>query len=652
MVPQRVNRFSKILIANRGEIACRVIRSAKAKGYATVAVFSDADAGARHVLEADEAYRLGAGPLRESYLNAERVLAAAAATGADALHPGYGFFSENADFAEQCAEAGITFIGPAPESVRVMGDKARSKRRMIDAGVPCVPGYEGDDQEDDIFVREAGRIGFPVMVKASAGGGGRGMRLVHDPADLVAALASARSEARNAFGDDRLLLERAVVDARHVEIQVFGDTFGSVVHLGERDCSVQRRHQKVIEEAPSPAVDAELRQRMGEAAVRAAAAIDYVGAGTVEFLLGSDGQFYFLEMNTRLQVEHPVTECVTGLDLVDLQIDVAAGLPLPFGQDAVTLTGHAIEVRLYAEDPRDQFLPQTGVATVWEPASGEGVRIDHGLVAGQAISPFYDPMIAKIIASGASRDEALRRLIRGLRDTHLLGVTTNREFLLDALSNDEFRRGDATTAFIGRHYADGFIGRPGDPMATALAAILLATDGGGGWSSNAAQAYPVQLRVDGQEQTIHAARSGTGWRVELDGAPVTVTIIDREETRLRFECNGLARRAAYLSDSAGIAIDLDGRVYQFEDLTYRVTSKSGEGGDGVLRAPMSGAVTTVHVAEGASVARGDVLAVLEAMKMEHQIVAPLSGTVTTAAVGLGQQVGARDILFVIQEAAS
>lgn len=331
--------FSKILIANRGEIACRVIRSAKAKGYATVAVFSDADAGARHVLEADEAFRLGGGPLQELYLSAERVVAAAQATGADALHPGYGFFSENADFAEQCAAAGITFIGPMPDSVRVMGDKARSKRRMIDAGVPCVPGYEGDDQDDALFIREADRIGYPVMVKASAGGGGRGMRLVHDRSDLEAAIVSARSEARNAFGDDRLLLERAVVDARHVEIQVFGDKFGSVVHLGERDCSVQRRHQKVIEEAPSPAVDADLRRRMGEAAVRAAAAIDYVGAGTVEFLLGRDGEFYFLEMNTRLQVEHPVTECVTGVDLVDLQIDVAAGLPLPFSQADISISG-------------------------------------------------------------------------------------------------------------------------------------------------------------------------------------------------------------------------------------------------------------------------------------------------------------------------
>ena len=645
---QHIKPFSKILIANRGEIACRVIRSAKAKGYATVAIFSDADAGARHVLEADEAFRLGAGPLRESYLSAERVLAAAKASGADALHPGYGFFSENAEFAEQCADAGIMFIGPMPDSVRVMGDKARSKRRMIEAGVPCVPGYEGDDQDDDLFIREAERIGYPVMVKASAGGGGRGMRLVHDRADLAAALASARSEAKSSFGDDRLLLERAVVDARHVEIQVFGDRFGSVVHLGERDCSVQRRHQKVIEEAPSPAVNEDLRRRMGEAAVRAAAAINYVGAGTVEFLLGGDGEFYFLEMNTRLQVEHPVTECVTGIDLVDLQIDVAAGLPLPFVQDDIKLSGHAIEVRLYAEDPRNQFLPQTGVAAIWQPFAGEGVRVDHGLVPGQVISSFYDPMIAKIIASGANRAEALRRLVRAVRGTHLLGVATNREFLLDALTTDEFASGSATTAFIGKHYGDGFQASEADPAAISLAAILVADKAGTGWASNAVQAHPITLASEGQSTTLRVARSESHWSVEAGGNCVSLAIIDRRDGFVRFELDGLMRRAAYLLDADGIEIDLDGRVYQFEDTTYQAPSKSSAGGDGVLRAPMTGTISAVRVAPDQIVARGDVLAVLEAMKMEQQIIAPIPGSVRTIAVAAGQQVKARDILFVIE----
>lgn len=645
---QHIKPFSKILIANRGEIACRVIRSAKAKGYATVAIFSDADAGARHVQEADEAFRLGAGPLRESYLSAERVLAAAKASGADALHPGYGFFSENAEFAEQCADAGIMFIGPMPDSVRVMGDKARSKRRMIEAGVPCVPGYEGDDQDDDLFIREAERIGYPVMVKASAGGGGRGMRLVHDRADLAAALASARSEAKSSFGDDRLLLERAVVDARHVEIQVFGDRFGSVVHLGERDCSVQRRHQKVIEEAPSPAVNEDLRRRMGEAAVRAAAAINYVGAGTVEFLLGGDGEFYFLEMNTRLQVEHPVTECVTGIDLVDLQIDVAAGLPLPFVQDDIKLSGHAIEVRLYAEDPRNQFLPQTGVAAIWQPFAGEGVRVDHGLVPGQVISSFYDPMIAKIIASGANRAEALRRLVRAVRGTHLLGVATNREFLLDALTTEEFASGSATTAFIGKHYGDGFQASEADPAAISLAAILVADKAGTGWASNAVQAHPITLASEGQSTTLRVARSESHWSVEAGGNCVSLAIIDRRDGFVRFELDGLVRRAAYLLDADGIEIDLDGRVYHFEDTTYQATSRSSAGGDGVLRAPMTGTISAVRVAPDQIVARGDVLAVLEAMKMEQQIIAPIAGSVRTVAVAAGHQVKARDILFVIE----
>lgn len=640
--------FSKILIANRGEIACRVIRSARAKGYSTVAIYSDADAGARHVLEADEAFRLGGGPLSESYLSVERVMAAVQATGADALHPGYGFFSENAEFADQCANAGITFIGPKPDSIRVMGDKARSKRRMIDAGVPCVPGYEGDDQQDAIFISEADRIGFPVMVKASAGGGGRGMRLVHDRSDLPAALSSARSEAKNAFGDDRLLLERAVVDARHVEIQVFGDMFGSVVHLGERDCSVQRRHQKVIEEAPSPAVNADLRRRMGEAAVRAAAAIDYVGAGTVEFLLGNDGEFYFLEMNTRLQVEHPVTECVTGVDLVDLQIDVAAGLPLPFTQDDIAMSGHAIEVRLYAEDPQQAFLPQTGVASIWQPALGEGVRIDHGLVAGQVISPFYDPMIAKIIATGANRREALRRLVRAVRDTHLLGVATNREFLLDALSVEEFRDGGATTAFIGKHYADGYQSAEADPAAIVLAAILAANKTEQGWSSNGVQSHPVIMSSNGDCISVRVGRSGLRWTVDNGGDLVSVAILEGGDTHVRFEVDGLIRRAVYLHAGDKIEIDLDGRVYRFEDTTYRAPAKAGARGDGVLRAPMTGTITRVRAEPDQIVARGDVLAVLEAMKMEQQIIAPIAGKVTTVAVSKGQLVTARDVLFIVE----
>ena len=398
--------FSKILIANRGEIACRVMRTARDMGYRTVAVYSDADADALHVREADEAVRIGPAPVGESYLKADAILAAAKLSGADAVHPGYGFLSENDAFAAACEQAGLVFIGPTSDAIRAMGNKAAAKRLMIEAGVPCVPGYQGEDQSDAKLAEEAKRIGFPIMAKAAAGGGGRGMRLILRAEDFADAVSTARSEAINAFGSGELILEKAVVDARHVEVQVFGDAHGNVIHLGERDCSVQRRHQKVIEEAPSPAVSPELRAKMGAAAVAAAKAIAYRGAGTVEFLLDGSGEFYFLEMNTRLQVEHPVTEEITMLDLVEWQLRVAAGEPLPMTQDEIELDGAAIEVRLYAEDPSKNFLPQSGRIQVWAPAEGAGVRVDHGIRSGQEISPFYDPMIAKVIAWGDTRGSA------------------------------------------------------------------------------------------------------------------------------------------------------------------------------------------------------------------------------------------------------
>ncbi|HKV15784.1 MAG TPA: biotin carboxylase N-terminal domain-containing protein, partial [Reyranella sp.] len=391
-----MSSFGKILVANRGEIAWRVMRTAKAMGYRTVAVYSDADKDAPHVAFADEAVRIGLPPVAESYLNIDRILDAARSSGADAIHPGYGFLSENETFAAASAKAGLVFIGPPAAAIAAMGNKAAAKRRMIEAGVPCVPGYQGKDQSDAVLEQEACKIGLPVMVKAAAGGGGRGMRLVEHDVDLVEAIRAARAEAESGFGSGELILEKAVVDARHVEIQIFADNHGNVIHLGERDCSVQRRHQKVIEEAPSPAVDADLRRGIGAAAVAAAKAIGYRGAGTVEFLLGGDGAFYFLEMNTRLQVEHPVTEAITGLDLVEWQLRIARGEPLPLTQEQVRLDGHAIEVRLYAEDPYSGFLPQTGRVAVWRPATGPGVRIDHGMADGLAISPFYDPMIAKV----------------------------------------------------------------------------------------------------------------------------------------------------------------------------------------------------------------------------------------------------------------
>jgi geranyl-CoA carboxylase alpha subunit len=485
-----VSRFRKVLIANRGEIACRIIRTAHAKGYRTVAVYSAADQDALHVHLAHEAVAIGPAPVAQSYLAVDKIIDAAKQSGADAIHPGYGFLSENAGFAQACADAGLIFIGPSPEAIRVMGDKAEAKRRMITAGVPCVPGYQDADQSDARLTQEAAAIGFPVMVKAAAGGGGRGMRFVQEAGALAAALGTARSEAKNAFGDDRLLLERAIVDARHVEIQVFGDAHGNVIHLGERDCSVQRRHQKVVEEAPSPAVDADLRARMGAAAVQAAKTIDYIGAGTIEFMLDCRDEFYFLEMNTRLQVEHPVTELVTGLDLVGLQFDIAERKPLQLGQGDVRLEGHAIEVRLYAEDPRKSFLPQTGTIHLFEPAAGEGIRIDHGLMPSHIVAPFYDAMLAKIIAHGADREEARRRLVAGLEDTVLLGVTTNKSFLIDVLETDAFVYGEATTEFIEKHMKL-VPAAPPDFKTLAVAATLFSDGAGQGWHSSHWLQHPL-----------------------------------------------------------------------------------------------------------------------------------------------------------------
>ncbi len=443
-----------LLIANRGEIALRVMRTAKSLGMRTVAVYSTADAEAPHVAFADDAVCLGPAPVAQSYLRADAVIEAAKLTGADAIHPGYGFLSENAAFAEAVAAAGLVFVGPPAAAIEVMGDKAVSKRRMQETSVPCIPGYEGEDQDPQVLESAAAKIGYPLMVKAAAGGGGRGMRLVGQAEELTDAISMARSEAENAFGSGVLILEKAIVSPRHVEVQVFADNHGNVIYLGERDCSVQRRHQKVIEEAPCPVMTTELRARMGEAAVDAARAVDYRGAGTVEFLLDANGEFYFLEMNTRLQVEHPVTALVTGLDLVALQLRVAQGEALGLTQEDVQLDGHAIEVRLYAEDAAQDFLPSTGPVLLWQPPEGEGIRVDDGIITGGEISPFYDSMVAKVIAHGATREQALQRLIRALADCSLFGVRSNRDFLIEALSVPAFVTGEATTAFLGETYGE------------------------------------------------------------------------------------------------------------------------------------------------------------------------------------------------------
>ncbi|MGB5950636.1 MAG: acetyl-CoA carboxylase biotin carboxylase subunit [Parvibaculum sp.] len=665
-----MRNFTKILVANRGEIAVRVIRTARALGYRTVAVYSEADSSAPHVALADEAVLIGPAPVASSYLDPERLLKAAAATGADAVHPGYGFLSENAAFARACAEAGLVFIGPSADAIHLMGNKAEAKRRMIAAGVPCVPGYEGRDQSDAAFVAAAEEIGYPVMVKAAAGGGGRGMRLVERKDQLVAALASARSEALNAFGSDELILEKAVQQPRHVEIQVFGDSHGHVIHLGERDCSVQRRHQKVVEEAPCPVMTPGLRDMMGRAAVEAARSIKYEGAGTVEFLLDRDGEFYFLEMNTRLQVEHPVTELVTGLDLVALQLRVARGEVLPLTQDDVTLEGHAIEVRLYAEDPSNNFLPASGRVDVWRPASGDGVRIDHGLREGQEISPFYDPMIAKIIAWGSDRDEARRRLIRALEETTVFGPVTNKDFLVAILAQERFAAGEATTAFLAENFGDAGLEatRPTRAQA-ALASVLqyrAARDDAAAravaltpklkdWASagTLASRFSYSLGEEAPVEFRVSALGGGRYRVEEGESVHNVEVLNDEAGVARMLVGNVQKTLRHLaSGEAKLHLAVDGRSFVFDNLLKRAKGADETASGGHILAPMHGKILRLNVAVGDEVAEGQSLVVLEAMKMEHEINATRSGKVTAVNVALGDQVPANTLMIEMEQTAS
>lgn len=620
------------------------MRTAQRLGYRTVAVYSDADRDAPHVTFADEAIRIGPASARESYLNIPALLVAAGRSRAQAVHPGYGFLSENPEFAQACVDAGLVFVGPSVAAIRLMGNKRLARECIGRAGVPCVPGYEGAGQEPAALLAEAQRIGFPIMIKAAAGGGGRGMRRVEAPDNFVDALAQARAEARSAFGGDEMLLERALTGVRHVEVQVFGDTHGNVVHLGERDCSVQRRHQKVIEEAPSPAVDNELRRRLGDAAVVCARAIEYVGAGTVEFLLDARRQFYFMEMNTRLQVEHPVTECITGLDLVEWQLRVADGEPLPLMQDEITWSGHAIEARLYAEDPAAGHRPQTGRIERWAPASGAGVRVDAGIRAGQEITPYYDSMLAKVIAHGRDRREALRRLIRALEDTVVFGVTTNREFLAGILRDEVFERGEATTTFLAERAIDVSLDPETLQTATALAAILLSGERLRGWRSTGVPSWPLRLQRENEEPAV-AAITQQGERFEVRfaaGDSVAIELPARgdaiDTSDMHYLRDGYMRRARYawLGD-ARLAIDVEGHsgVYQALGFSER---RDAIATDSLLVAPMSGKVVEVRVTPGVEIAKGQVLVVLESMKMYHQLVAARSGRVAQVFVRAGQQV--------------
>ena len=657
-----MRRFGTILVANRGEIAVRVMRTARALGYRIAAVYSDADADALHVRMADAAARIGPPPAAESYLSIENILCAAQQTGADAVHPGYGFLSENAAFARACADAGLAFVGPDADIIAVMGDKAEARRRMAAAGVPCIPGYDGADRSDAALVAVAAEIGFPVMVKAAAGGGGRGMRLVSGAEDLTDALVAARSEAESAFGSGSLILERAVVRPRHVEIQVFADRHGTTIHLGERDCSVQRRHQKVIEEAPCPVMTEELRAAMGAAAVEAARSIGYCGAGTVEFLLDADGAFYFLEMNTRLQVEHPVTEAITGLDLVALQIRVAEGRPLGLVQKDIGPTGHAIEARLYAEDVARDFLPAAGDIALWRPATGPGVRIDSGVESGQAVLPFYDPMIAKVIAHGDSRDMARRRLIRALSETAAFGLTSNKRFLVDCLEKDAFAKGEATTAFIDEQFSDDGLAEPEPEFAIAAAAAVLKfladRDNALGdslhvspellnWTS--AGALESRYALVSGDSVFDLSVSPAGMRnytVGGDGAATSVHVVSIGDGRAILSVNGAQRRLQFHAAGDILYLGEAGRDYRFESGRSAAASQE-DGAGGRVAAPMHGKILEIVVDPGDIVARGDRLLVIEAMKMQHDIVAPAAGAVAAILQRAGVQVAAGDPLVEI-----
>jgi geranyl-CoA carboxylase alpha subunit len=650
-----------ILIANRGEIALRIMRTAHAMGYRAMAVFSDADALAPHVRAADCACRIGGGPAAESYLNGEAILAAAMRHGADAIHPGYGFLAENADFAQAVSDAGLTWIGPPAAAMRAMGNKATAKRLLAGREVPLLPGYQGEHQDQATLLAEAQHIGFPLMIKAAAGGGGRGMRLVQDANSLHANLAQARSEAQQAFGSGELILERALINPRHVEVQVFADAHGNVVHLGERDCSVQRRHQKIIEETPSPAVTPSLRHRLGRAALEATRSCGYVGAGTIEFLLDTDGAFWFMEMNTRLQVEHPVTEAITGVDLVEWQLRVANGERLPLSQEQIDARllagGHAIEVRLCAEDPARGFLPQTGTIALWQAPAG--MRVEHALESGQQVSPYYDSMVAKLIASGPTRERAVCNMLAQLDQCILLGVPTNQDFLLDVLAHPAFMAGHATTGFIGEHFSELVHKIDGALVQIMACAILLESRRQKtlqayvpelrGWSSSAPLENTLHVELDGASHVLFVeARGIDKWSIRAGAESFDVSIMAAPENRLYISIGSDVHVVQFCVDDARILFRSGHRNHCLRDLTYCAPIAGGtDAVDGMLRAPMNGRVVALAVAPGQPVQAGQTLVVLEAMKMEHGMPAPFDGLLQSVHVAIGEQVAPGQILLEI-----
>ena len=642
--------FDKILIANRGEIACRVIKTARRLGIRSVAVYSDADANSAHVALADEAFRIGPPAANESYLDADAILNAAKSAGAEAIHPGYGFLSENAEFAAACDSASIAFIGPPVNAIHSMGSKSTSKHIMLNARVPLIPGYHGEDQTPSRLRHEADSMGYPVLLKASAGGGGRGMRVVTGSAEFEDALEGAKREAKGAFGDDRMLIETYISQPRHVEIQIFADTHGNIVHLFERDCSAQRRHQKIVEEAPAPGVSDELRNQMYDVAIAAARAISYVGAGTVELLLDATGHFYFMEMNTRLQVEHPVTELVTGEDLVEWQILVAAGEALPRHQDEIHLRGHAIEARLYAEDPRKKFMPSTGkLVHLRFPERDPLVRVDSGVRPGDEISFYYDPMIAKIIAWADTREQAAARLAQALRETEVVGVTANTPFLAKLVSHPRFVAGGINTSFVTEHLnelIDPDLSITDDALGIAALAVLLrrhedarttkqtSQDRYSPWSTpndwrlNAPGASTLTFRGGDETYTVRAQTLANGYRLTLPGGiSVDANVVRRTHERFRTTLGDTRRDVTVVWRDSAMTLFIAGARYELSQVDPGAIAGAGEVVTGSLNAPMPGKVISIIVEAGQRVRRGTTVMVMEAMKMEHNIVAPNDGVV-------------------------
>ncbi|MEZ4224476.1 MAG: biotin carboxylase N-terminal domain-containing protein [Polyangiaceae bacterium] len=656
-------QIQTLLIANRGEIAARIQRTARTLGIRCVQVYSDADAGAPFVLSSSLAVRLGPAPSRESYLDIERIIAAARKTGADAIHPGFGFLAENAAFAQAVLDAGLTWVGPSPAAISAMGLKREAKRLVQQAGVPVIPGGDANDQAVDALVDDARRIGLPVLIKASAGGGGKGMRIVRDEGELPAAIEAGKREALGAFGDDTILIEKYIDQPRHVELQILGDSQGNLVHLFERECSIQRRHQKIVEEAPSPAVNPALREKMGAAALAVGRAVHYTSAGTVEFILAPDGNFYFLEVNTRLQVEHPVTELVTGVDLVAEQLRVAEGHPLSFRQEDLQIRGAAVEVRLYAEDATSGFLPTTGRILEYE--EPDFVRVDSGIHQGSEIGIHYDPMLAKVIAHGETRSEAVRRLRGGLREFVVLGVVTNREFLMQVLAHPEFLAGNTHTHFIDQHAAS--LGASEARREALPWALLAATLFGRemrrdrqrilpaltpGYANNRFSRERIDYGADGDVHRVEYAAERAQIHAAISGREYTAQRISRQGPLLRFEANdGVLRSARVAVVDAHYYVQLDGHTFALTEQP-RFPSQASATAAGACIAPMPGKVVRVEVAAGDTVAAGQTLLILEAMKMEHSVKAAEAGTVEALHVAEGDQVEADAVLAVITSAAA